>query len=234
MVAAGAQTRVVIVDPHVMFAECLEVALNLRGYETRVIVPPGGRAGPSLVRTVLRARPTVAIVNLDLTFGNDGADLSGPLVASDVAVVVVTEESDRSRWGECLVRGARTVISQDAPLTAVTSAIRRIREGSPVMPRDEILALVRSYQEADRARQETRARLDRLTGREAEILGHLMAGRTVSDIARAGFVSEATVRTQVRSVLAKLGVSSQLAAVGRAHNAKWRFDEGLEPAAGPR
>jgi DNA-binding NarL/FixJ family response regulator len=60
-----------------------------------------------------------------------------------------------------------------------------------------------------------------------------MAGRTVSDIARVGFVSEATVRTQVRSVLSKLGVSSQLAAVGRAHDAKWRFDEGLEPAAGP-
>src|SRR5215218_3678168 len=144
MVAAGAHTRIVIVDPHVMFAECLEVALNLRGYETRIISPPGGPAGTSLVRAVARARPAVAIINLELTVGNDGADLIGPLVASDVAVVVVTEEADRSRWGECLVRGARTVISQEASLTAITSAIRRIRDGGAVMPREDFLELVRS------------------------------------------------------------------------------------------
>jgi len=35
-------------------------------------------------------------------------------------------------------------------------------------------------------------------------------------------VSEATVRTQVKSILAKLGVSSQIAAVSIAHKAEWR------------
>ena len=67
-----------------------------------------------------------------------------------------------------------------------------------------------------------RARLARLSTRESEILGHLMAGRTVGDIARACFVSEATVRTQVRSILMKLEVSSQIAAVGLAYTADWR------------
>ena len=49
-----------------------------------------------------------------------------------------------------------------------------------------------------------------------------MKGRTVREIATLGVVSEATVRTQVKSVLAKLEVTSQLAAVGLAHQAGWR------------
>ena len=68
---------------------------------------------------------------------------------------------------------------------------------------------------------ELRARLQQLTSRENEILGLLMEGNTVSEIARLNVVSEATVRTQVRSILTKLEVSSQLAAVGVAHRAGW-------------
>ena len=58
--------------------------------------------------------------------------------------------------------------------------------------------------------------------RETEVLGHLMKGRAVRQIAERGAVSEATVRTQVKSILAKLEVTSQLAAVGVAHRVGWR------------
>ena len=49
-----------------------------------------------------------------------------------------------------------------------------------------------------------------------------MKGRAVREIAGLSVVSEATVRTQVKSILAKLEVSSQLAAVGLANQASWR------------
>jgi len=49
-----------------------------------------------------------------------------------------------------------------------------------------------------------------------------MAGRPVREIAQRSYVSEATVRTQVKSILAKLEVTSQLAAVGAAHETDWR------------
>ena len=48
-----------------------------------------------------------------------------------------------------------------------------------------------------------------------------MEGRQVRQIAELSVVSEATVRTQVKSILSKLGVSSQLAAVGMAQAARW-------------
>ena len=65
-------------------------------------------------------------------------------------------------------------------------------------------------------------RLDQLTVREREVLAHLMHGRTVREIASVGVVSEATVRTQVKAILAKLDVTSQIAAVGLAHQVGWR------------
>jgi len=58
----------------------------------------------------------------------------------------------------------------------------------------------------------------RLTPKEEEVLTDLMAGRTAKAISRAHGVSEATVRTHIRSVLTKFGVSSQLAAVALARD----------------
>ncbi len=69
---------------------------------------------------------------------------------------------------------------------------------------------------------DVRARLERLTPRDREVLAQLVRGRTVREIAADGVVAEATVRTQVKAILSKLEVTSQLAAVGVAHYVGWR------------
>ena len=61
----------------------------------------------------------------------------------------------------------------------------------------------------------------RLTDRERDTLQALARGRTVHEIANSWVLSEATVRTHVRSVLAKLNVPSQLAAVSLALRSGW-------------
>ena len=48
-----------------------------------------------------------------------------------------------------------------------------------------------------------------------------MDGASAEEIAKASFVSMATVRSQIRSILEKLGVHSQVAAVALAHRARW-------------
>ena len=67
-----------------------------------------------------------------------------------------------------------------------------------------------------------RVRFESLSIREREILDHLISGRQVREIAELSVVSEATVRTQVKSILSKLGVTSQLAAVTLALQTRWR------------
>jgi DNA-binding NarL/FixJ family response regulator len=114
------------------------------------------------------------------------------------------------------------VVPKSSPLNAITSAIRRIDNRTPAMAPEQRQELVRTFHQERSQRSMFRARLARLSTREGEVLGHLMAGRTVGDIARACVVSEATVRTQVRAILTKLEVSSQIAAVGLAYTADWR------------
>ena len=214
-------SRVAIVEDHLLFAEALEVALALQGHDVhRLPVTDASLSSGQLLAGLLRLRPRVVL--LDLGPAGSGTRLVEPLTQSAVAVVVLTGNTDRARWGECIRYGARTVLPKTAPLNTILATIRLIGEGRPVLSREERDSLLTSFHEEKRTLQELRWRLDTLTTREREILGHLMEGRAVREIARRSYVSEATVRTQVKSILAKLEVSSQLAAVGLAHEAGWR------------
>ena len=64
----------------------------------------------------------------------------------------------------------------------------------------------------------------RLSPRERTVLAALVEGESVTDIAARAVVSVATVRTQVRAILEKVGVCSQLEAVALAHKHGW-FDD---------
>jgi DNA-binding NarL/FixJ family response regulator len=169
----------------------------------------------------LRLRPRIVLLDLDLgTFG-DGVRLIHPLAVSGANVVVVTASADRSRWGECLWYGARKAMGKTQPLNEILSVVRRLHQGLPVTDAEERERLLHEWEDHRKAVVEQRRRLESLTPREREVLAKLREGIPVRDIARMSVVSEATVRTQVKSILAKLGVTSQLAAVGMAHNVGW-------------
>jgi two-component system nitrate/nitrite response regulator NarL len=75
---------------------------------------------------------------------------------------------------------------------------------------------------------------ERLTRREEEVLSALMRGAKARDICVQSFVSMPTVRSQIRSILTKLGVTSQLAAVALAYQNGWSStrDQGRGAALG--
>ncbi len=62
----------------------------------------------------------------------------------------------------------------------------------------------------------------RLTSCEQRVLGALIEGMSAEEIAEAHFVALTTIRSQIRAILHKLGVRSQLAAVAQANRAGWR------------
>jgi DNA-binding CsgD family transcriptional regulator len=65
------------------------------------------------------------------------------------------------------------------------------------------------------------AALMQLTPKEREVLLALMRGATAREISKECYVSLPTVRSQIRGILSKLGVSSQLAAVAVAYRSGW-------------
>ena len=169
-----------------------------------------------------------ATVLLDLRLGPtadgaplDGLDLVGPVAASGCRVLVVTGERGDDVWGTAVERGARAVLPKDVDLRVLTDVVGRVQGGEEVLDpgrRHELIAAAR------RARDERSARLavfGQLSPREAQVLRLLAAGQAAAGIARAAHVSEATVRTQIRAVLSKLEVQSQLQAVALARRAGW-------------
>lgn len=209
-------TRITIVEDHVLFAEALDIALTLEGHLVhRVSIEDRRPGGADLLEAILKTRPRVVLLDLNLGSMN-GASVVQPLTAAGVAVVVVTANSEPARWGEVLSYGARTVLPKSASLNSIMAAIRLIVQGRPIMPREERDRLLALFHQRRTQVLDSRSRLESLTRREREILDQLIHGRTVREIARTSFVSEATVRSQVKSILGKLGVSSQLAAVSLA------------------
>lgn len=214
--------RVVIAEDHVLFAESLELALCVEGYEaSRFPLPDRDGLTAATLSAILRTRPRVVILDLDLGSAGDGVHWIHPLARAGVNVVVVTSDPDRARWGEAMSHGARTVLSKSRPLNEVLAVIRRINQGLPVTSPRERDSLLAAWRERQATEQGSRARIGRLSRREREVLGQLMAGHTVSEIASSAVVSPSTVRSQVKAILAKLEVSSQLAAVGLAHRIGW-------------
>lgn len=214
--------KVTIVEDHVLFAETLSVALQLEGHDVRRVPMTGlSRDVTSLLSPILRTEPRVVLLDLDLGTHGNGMRLVEPLVAAGVTVVVMTGSADSARWGEAIALGARKVMSKSSPLNDVLATIRRIHQGLSVATAAERGAMVQAWQRERHEVREARERLERLTRREGEVLAQLIEGHQVRDIASTSVVSEATVRTQVKSILAKLEVSSQVAAVGVARRAGW-------------
>ena len=126
---------------------------------------PRSRAG-QLLAGLLRLKPRVVLLDLDLGSAGSGVRLVEPLTQAGVAVVVLTGNTDRARWGECIRHGARTVLPKTAPLNQILSTIRLIGEGRPVLTLEERDHLLVSFHEEKRNMQELRWRLDTLTTRE--------------------------------------------------------------------
>jgi two-component system, NarL family, nitrate/nitrite response regulator NarL len=219
---ARESTRVLIVEDHELFAESMELALSLEGYDVQRLTISDADITPArMVSMVSRIRPRIVLLDLHLGLFGDSVGLIRPIVQSGAHVVVVTASTERASWGECIHLGARKVLSKSAPLHETLSTVRRISQGFPVMGAEEREDLLQVWHRQRHDQEVQRSRLASLTKREGEVLRHLMVGHPVREIARLSVVSEATVRTQVKSILAKLEVSSQLSAAGLAHAAGW-------------
>ncbi len=226
--------RVAIVEDHALVAETLRLALQQVGVSVRIVEPgpidptAGSGGGPAdagstggLLRALLADPPDLVLLDLDLGAHGDSTALIAPLVQAGVRVLVVTGSDDRLRIAEALQAGAIGYRSKAAGFDALLEATRAaLVTERPLDPALRVELLEELLRHRDHRRRDL-APFEALTAREAETLRALCAGLSVGDIARARVVSEATVRSQVKAVLDKLGVHSQLAAVAAAARAGW-------------
>jgi len=127
--------------------------------------------------------------------------------------VVLTGAPRGPLWGALLDLGSVHVVAEGTGLDEITDILTAVSQGAVLTTEAERLELVSSWLDVVHEHQAVLARLATMTPREAEVLRLLYAGTPVRMIAQQLDVAEATVRTQVKRVLRKLEVRSQIGAV---------------------
>jgi two-component system nitrate/nitrite response regulator NarL len=214
--------RVLIVDDHALVAVGLQLALSARGWTVEIT------DGPTAADVIEQARQfEPQCVLLDINLGEQvgsGIDLIAPLRTAGSSVVMLTAETRRAVLAACLEQGAAGWIGKDAFLDQVVATISDVLDGAPLLGRATREAMLDELRIERAGLRRALSPFERLTLRERCVLGALVDGMSAEEIAEAHFVSLTTVRSQIRAVLQKLGVRSQLAAVAHANRVGWKPD----------
>jgi DNA-binding NarL/FixJ family response regulator len=212
-----AHPRVLIIDDDLLVAETFLYALTQSGFSVRLVVP----ATVEQLEFGLGWDPHVALLDVDLVAG-DPVSFVDQMRRSGVPVAVMGSEGKQEALLRCGQAGAALVIPPNMPLEELIRMLGTVVEGSKIESPPPETATMPSQDWVP----PVQAGLHRdifaiLTQREQKVLIGLMDGRTDEEIARRERAEVSTVRSQIRRVLQKLGVNSQLAAVAFARQAGW-------------
>ncbi len=211
-------TMVMLVDDHRLFSASLAMALRNHGFE---VDTPVLTSVDDVANRILETRPDLAIIDRDLGALGSGESLIRGAVDAHVPVIVVTGALDDVVAGRCYSRGAAACLSKSQPLEELLSAAASLADGRQAVANADRYRCIDAWRRWQASADAAAGPFAQLTGREAAVLRALMDGRSVRTIATSSAVSETTVRSQVRCILSKLGVSSQLEAVAMALRAGW-------------
>jgi DNA-binding NarL/FixJ family response regulator len=184
-----------IVDDHEVVREGLRLSLS-RASHIRVI-------GESAVALTERRRPDVVIMDVRMP-GMDGLEAT-KLISEKVpetAVLIFTAYSERSLLSRGLESGAKGYILKEAPHQTLLRAIEKVAGGEGYVDPALMPAFLTG-----------KGRDEMLTGREREILQLLADGMSNADVAKKLFISQETVKSHVRHILAKLEADTRTHAV---------------------
>ena len=210
--AAGAPIRLLIVDDHPVVRDGLSGMFSPDpGFEVLGEAADGAAA----IRQALALRPDVILMDLRMP-GMDGVTAITELARLGVParVLVLTTYDTDSHVLPAIEAGATGYLLKDAPRDELLRAVRAAAEGQAVLSPSVAARLM------------TRVRApepEPLSQRELEVLELVAAGSTNREAARRLFISEATVKTHLLHIYAKLGVGDRAAAVAEA------FHRGLLP-----
>ncbi|MDX5445275.1 MAG: response regulator [Zoogloeaceae bacterium] len=206
--------RIVLVDDHSLFRSGIRMLLGRDpGFE---IVGEAGEASEG-IKAVGRLRPDVVLLDLHMP-GMCGIEAAAMIAAetpeSHVLMLTVSEEGEDLL--AALRAGACGYLLKNIEADALVGAIRSAAAGESVISPQmmgKLLAGVRQPPAAQAAPSPAPAADgERLTPREAEILGLIAHGKSNKEIARALDVAESTVKIHVQNLLRKLGLASRVQA----------------------
>jgi DNA-binding NarL/FixJ family response regulator len=214
--AGGGAIRLVIADDHPVVRDGLSGMFAADpGFEVLGEAADGAEA----VRLAQALRPDVILMDLRMP-GMDGVTAITELAkrGSTARVLVLTTYDTDSLVMQAIEAGATGYLLKDAPRAELLRAVQAAAHGQAVLSPSVASALMSRVREPAE---------EPLSQRELEVLRLVAAGTTNREAATKLFISEATVKTHLLHIYAKLGVGDRAAAVAEA------FKRGLLAAAPP-
>jgi DNA-binding NarL/FixJ family response regulator len=171
--------------------------------------------GRQAVEHASRLHPDVVL--LDIRMPNlDGLEAARQILASSSnrarVIMLTTFDLDEYVY-DALKAGASGFLRKDAPPERLLNFVRSAGEGDALLDPIITRRLVERYARARPSDQAGSGPLSELTPRELEVLTQVARGRSNSEIAAAMYLSEATVKTHVSRILAKLDLRDRVQAV---------------------
>jgi DNA-binding NarL/FixJ family response regulator len=127
-------------------------------------------------------------------------------------LVLTTFDDDDALWG-ALDAGAAGFVLKDATAEDLIAAARAVSGGAAWLDPKVAPRVLDAFRSNVRPRQRSAAQLTQLTEREHDVLRLMARGATNPEIAEQLIVSEATVKSHVGSIFAKLAVRDRAAAI---------------------
>jgi two-component system nitrate/nitrite response regulator NarL len=211
--------RVLIVDAHALIASSLAMALRYAGFENVATIDP--RALEDDDHLVPLAAGDLVLVGLLYGDGRTTLPLIGRLADQGCRVIVMASDQGLPLTGECLHRGAETVVNLAMPFERLTESLRRLSAGGHAMTEEERSALLETVGRHEAAERALHRPFQGLTERESKVFAALVEGLAPKQIAHRDGIAISTVRGHIHGVLSKLEVSSQREALAMARHAGW-------------
>jgi two-component system, NarL family, response regulator LiaR len=223
---AGKALRVIVADDDPLARRVVRDALEAGG----IIVIAEAANGREAVELSLYYKPDVVLMDLVMP-GVDGIQATRRILARepDVEVVILTSSDDDDVGLVGLRAGAAGFLNKRAGVDALPRALRGAVAGEAVVSRRLTMRLVDTMRRTRPDGAGIRPVRSRLTPREWEVLDLLCNGLSTDEIADTLVLSAETVRSHIKNLLRKLGVSSRQAAVQEARRLRADLAVAEEP-----
>jgi DNA-binding NarL/FixJ family response regulator len=174
--------------------------------------------GEEVLALAAELKPDVILMDLRMP-RMDGVEATRRLRERDpaVKVVVLTTYADDRSVLDALRAGALGYLTKDAGAAEIQQALHRVAGGQAALDPAVQLHLVEAIADGTPSSPAAAPLPDGLTPREAEVLTLIAAGLSNTEIAGRLVVSEATVKSHVNHMLAKIGARDRAQAVGYAY-----------------
>ncbi len=200
--------RVLLADDHQMFLEGITALL---GNESDIELVGHAAHGGEVMATLLSTVPDVLVLDINMP-GLDGLETLSMMAEKHpaVRVLVLSMHSELRFIEQAIENGATGYILKNADKNELLEAVRTVAKGEKYYSREVSNVLIEAMQNP--AKDRSYKQVD-ISQREQEVLSLFAQACTTPEIAKRLFISEHTVKSHRKNLLAKLDVKNSAALV---------------------